>query len=129
MRIVLDINDDFSFLVDIELMSSAITNLVDNAIKYGDANTVVRISTGIERSNRVFITVTNIGKSIPKELHEKIFERFFRYDASAGCESSGTGLGLSIVKSIVTLHNGEVKVFSGNGNETSFYIYLSSKDS
>lgn len=124
MMISLDINEDYKLLVDVELMSTAITNLVDNAIKYGESNTTVRISTGFIKPNLVFISVTNSGETIPKVLHEKIFERFFRYETARNREAGGAGLGLSIVKSIVALHNGEVMVSSGNENETRFFIYL-----
>jgi signal transduction histidine kinase len=127
MRIVLDITDNFHLFVDFELMSTAITNLIDNAIKYGNANTTIKISAISEKPSWEVISVTNSGEVIPKEMHEKIFERFFRYETSRNRETGGAGLGLSIVKSIVALHNGMVKVTSGDGKETSFSIYLNSK--
>jgi signal transduction histidine kinase len=123
-----DVNNNFNLLVDIDLMRGAITNLVANAIKYADENTVVKISANVDISNRANISVNNKGRVIPKEIHEKIFERFFRSEASRSREPGGIGLGLSIAKSIVQFHNGKIWVESEPKNGTTFWISLDSKE-
>ena len=127
MDINLQVKDNFEFFVDVELMRIAITNLIENAIKYGDEKTTIKIICDLEKPNSAVIWVINKGNVIPKEYREKIFERFYRLETSRSRETGGAGLGLSIVKSIVTFHNGIIRLSSNANNENCFSIYLNLK--
>jgi len=128
MKIVFDIIKQFNLFVDIDLMRRAMTNLVENAIKYGDTSTVIKVICNLEKQNEAVISVSNYGEEIPEEFHKKIFERFFRLESSRSRETGGIGLGLSIVQSIVEFHKGVVKVSSEKEKETCISIHLNPKE-
>jgi signal transduction histidine kinase len=127
IKIVYDGDPDIQLLVDIEMFRRAITNLITNAIKYGDANTSITISAGLTARGHTYISVNNKGITIPRELHEKIFERFCRNETSRNIEPGGIGLGLSIAKSIVLIHKGKIWVESEPKKGTTFWISLDLK--
>ena len=91
-----------------ELLAQALTNLVENAIKYGSADrSGARILIEVERRGpRVLMSVEDDGPGIPPEEREHVTERFVRLDESRN--KPGTGLGLSLVKAIVGMHGGEL---------------------
>lgn len=109
--------------LDPDLMRQVLTNLIENAIKYGDENKPIRI-TGCRSDNNIKISVINSGEGIPEKDIPRIFERFYRIETSRSRITGGTGLGLSIVKSIIKLHGGEIYVKSVPGRETEFYFLL-----
>lgn len=76
--------------------------------------------------DRVIVRVRDTGPGIPVELHDKIFERFFRVDKSRSKETGGTGLGLAIVKHAVLHHGGTIKVESAKGQGTTFVLEFAS---
>ena len=98
-------------------------NLCDNAIRYNRPDGAVRMTLRKEQRNAV-LEVTDTGIGIPKEEQERIFERFYRVDASRSAEKGGTGLGLSIVKNGAALHGGKVSVRSEFGQGTTMSIIL-----
>jgi signal transduction histidine kinase len=102
----------------------ALTNLVDNAIRYSPERTTVMISTALE-PEAVRVTVEDRGYGIPPEAVEKVWEKFYRV-AREGFdkEEESTGLGLSVVKEIVEAHGGEVALESepGVGSKFSFTL-------
>ena len=118
-------SDTKSFVeLDKELMTQALSNLIDNAIKYGDdSNTVTLKGENID-PDKVKISVLNKGEGIPEELLPKIFDRFFRVESSRNRSTGGVGLGLSVVKAIVSWHNSEIYSRSIPGNITEFSILL-----
>lgn len=85
-------------------MSIMIRNIVDNAIRYTNANGAITIVI-IEESAQIIFRVIDSGIGIPNELRDRVFERFFRI---ANNQAPGSGLGLSIVKQITTLHHAEI---------------------
>ena len=103
-----------------EMMKQVWLNLVDNAVKYGDEGTAMRIDI-TETESSIFVSVSDTGVEIPPESKDKIFRKFYQVDESHSSE--GNGLGLAIVKGIVKLHNGDVTVLSGN-NKTVFTVSL-----
>jgi two-component system phosphate regulon sensor histidine kinase PhoR len=109
--------------VNSPLLEQAVVNLVDNAIKYSDAQKTVNIE-GWQDGNQVFIKVQDRGHGIPKDHLPRLFERFYRVDAARSRAIGGTGLGLAIVKHIVQAHNGEVTVHSTLGEGSVFTIIL-----
>lgn len=124
MEIVITIKEHLILLIDVDLIRRAISNLVENAIKYGYAGSTVSISAGLEKTNCAYVSVNNKGRIIPSELHTKIFERFFRSDTSRDNAPSGIGLGLAISKTIVEYHGGKIGVESNSENGTTFCISL-----
>jgi two-component system, OmpR family, sensor histidine kinase SenX3 len=102
---------------------SAVTNLLDNAIKYSEDGQPVAVSA--ERDGeRVVITVHDEGIGIPSRDLERIFERFYRVDKARSRATGGTGLGLSIVRHVAQAHGGEVAVDSIEGEGSTFRFIL-----
>ena len=98
-------------------------NLTENAVKYNRTGGKVMLSV-MKAENKVIITVEDNGIGIPKEHHQRIFERFYRVDKSHSKQTGGTGLGLSIVKHITALHKGNISFESEAGRGTIFTVVL-----
>ena len=109
--------------VDEVKFTSAITNLVENGIKYNVDDGWVRVTLDADHQN-LFITVADSGMGIPRESQEKIFERFYRVDTSHSREIGGTGLGLAITRSAIAAHQGTITVESTPGVGTTFRVRL-----
>jgi len=108
-------------------LSTAIGNLVENALVYSDPG--ARVVVAARRQVRadddyVEITVSDNGIGIPADQLERIFERFYRVDYARSRANGGSGLGLSIVKHIAAAHNGEVTVWSQPGRGSTFTMRL-----
>jgi len=109
--------------IDVQLMREAITNLLENAIKYGNPDTNVWLD--IKRNlDSVCIDIANVGEPIPEKEFDKIFNRFYRLDKSRSKKTGGTGLGLAIVKHISIVHNGKIEVRKSDEKETVFRFTL-----
>lgn len=109
--------------VDEVKITLAITNLVENAIKYNIPNGWVHVS--INADHRYFyIKVSDSGIGIPAECKEHIFERFYRVDKARSRETGGTGLGLAITKNAVIMHRGVMKVYSKENEGTTFTVRI-----
>ena len=104
-------------------MVSAIANLLDNAVKYSEPGSRVRLSASIAVSD-LMITVSDEGIGIPGRDLERIFERFYRVDQARSRDTGGTGLGLAIVRHVAQAHGGEVGVTSREGEGSTFRIAL-----
>lgn len=109
--------------VDGVKLSLALTNLIENGVKYnrdgGQVNVVLDCD---HRSFTVVVSDTGIG--IPAESQDRIFDRFYRVDKARSRETGGTGLGLSITKNVVLMHKGSVKVESSEGEGTTFTMKI-----
>ena len=101
----------------------AISNLVENAIKYTDDKGEVKVILDCDHQN-AFITVSDTGIGINEEEQQKIFNRFYRVDKTRDRETGGTGLGLSITHSTVILHKGSIKVSSKEGEGSTFIVRI-----
>lgn len=99
-------------------------NLADNAIKYNQPGGKVYLSAERQPDGKVRLTVRDTGLGIPPEHQDRIFERFYRVDASRSKELGGTGLGLSIVKHIAQLYDGAASVASQPGEGSTFTVTL-----
>ena len=96
-------------------------NLVENAIKYNVDDGWVRVS--LDADHKFFyVTVADSGMGIPEDSIDRIFERFYRVDKSHSREIGGTGLGLAITRSTIAMHHGVIKVFSREGEGTTFSV-------
>jgi two-component system sensor histidine kinase SenX3 len=109
---------------DAELVTTAITNLIGNAIAYSDPGTRVAVSVRRGTDGLVDIAVTDQGLGIAPDEQERIFERFYRVDTARSRATGGTGLGLAIVKHVVDNHGGTVSVWSQPGRGSTFTIRL-----
>ncbi len=109
------------FLGDAEQFERALINLVENAIKFTPMGGEVTIRVRSSEPDVIF-EVVDTGIGIPEDLHEKIFERFFRGRQKGADHVSGSGLGLSLVKTIVENHNGRIWLDSKEGAGTTFYV-------
>jgi signal transduction histidine kinase len=112
-----------SINVDRAAITQAITNLIDNAIKYsGEAkNIFVR---ALVENQYLIITVKDSGIGIRKEEIDKVFERFYRGGDALTRTVKGSGLGLTLVKQIMEVHHGNVNVESEPGHGSTFSIKL-----
>lgn len=108
---------------DITQLVSALLNLVENGIKYSEANSSVQVHSEITGSE-VRISVADQGIGIAAKDHERVFERFYRVDRARSRATGGTGLGLSIVRHVVTNHGGRIELESEEGLGASFAIIL-----
>jgi signal transduction histidine kinase len=124
ISLVADCQTNSNIEIDKELMTQALSNLIDNAIKYGEENNVVTVKGEICDSDKIKISVINKGEGIPQESIPKIFDRFYRVESSRNRKTGGVGLGLSVVKAIVTWHNAEIFANSRPNDITEFYILL-----
>ena len=106
-----------------QLMEQAIGNLLDNAIKFSDVDSLVSIEAGVH-GDSVVIAVRDTGAGIAAEHRDRIFERFYRVDKGRSRDLGGTGLGLAIVKHIVQVHGGSVSVDSAVGRGSTFTIRI-----
>ena len=106
-----------------QVLSEMIYNLCDNAIRYNKEGGAVFVTLK-QKADRISLTVRDTGIGIAKEEQGRIFERFYRVDASRSAENGGTGLGLSIVKHGAALHNGKIFIESEIGNGTNIEISL-----
>ena len=109
---------------DRSLITQAVANLVDNAIKYSPERTSVTLSTALE-SDAVRLTVEDRGYGIPPEDQERVWEKFYRVARDGRIkEEESTGLGLSFVREVVERHGGQVFLESevGQGSKVGFTL-------
>lgn len=123
VRITLVESDGLAVDADRRQLVSAVTNLVDNAIKYSEPSSEVTVSAQLDDA-RVMIQVSDNGIGIPAKDLDRIFERFYRVDRARGRASGGTGLGLAIVRHVATNHDGEVAVESTEGVGSTFRLWV-----
>lgn len=108
---------------DMGKIQQVIYNLLDNAIKFSNDNSTIEVETIIQHE-KVFVSVKDHGIGIPKDSQKKVWERFYKSDASRGKDKRGTGLGLSIVKEIISAHGEHINVISTEGVGTEFTFSL-----
>jgi two-component system sensor histidine kinase SenX3 len=114
---------DLVVACDATQVVSAITNLLDNAIKYSEQGAPVCLR-AVRASEFVSIQVEDHGLGIPSRDLERIFERFYRVDRARSRATGGTGLGLAIVRHVAQAHGGDVMVESREGEGSIFRLRL-----
>ena len=117
------LDDDVLVRVGREPFTTAVKNLVENAIHYSPAHTTVSVGIGVV-GDRVRIRVVDQGIGIPKAALGRIFERFYRVDPARSRETGGSGLGLAITKHCVQECGGTISVWSREGEGSTFTIEL-----
>ena len=105
------------------LIEEAITNLINNALRYSGSPTV-KVTLNSREDGKLQIRVIDHGIGIPKAAQSRVFERFYRVDKGRSRELGGTGLGLAIVKHIVLLHGGDVSLESEPGSGCTFTLTI-----
>ena len=113
---------------DADRLQQVLTNLVENAIKYGRSGGRIEIGGQTKPEGWVEMWVKDDGPGIPAEDRERVFERFYRVDRARSRETGGTGLGLAIVKHIVQAHGGEVWLKCDSGQGAAFHFTLRQED-
>lgn len=116
------LKDSKILIVEDELMHRAISNLINNAIKYSQSDKIDVILS--DNKTTLKIEVKDYGIGIEKKYFERLFEKFFRIDKARSRKTGGTGLGLEIVKNIIELHNGIIHIESELNKGTNFIIEL-----
>jgi len=112
-------------LADKKALERILTNLVDNAFKYSEENSVIEIATKTkQKDENIIVTVTDSGKGISDEDKLLIFDRFFRTAEARASEKKGSGLGLAIVKNLVNSLNGDVGVKNAPKKGSQFWFSL-----
>lgn len=106
-----------------EQVTAAVANLVANAVSYSECDATVLVSTKAD-GDVVEISVVDQGIGIPAGEIDRIFERFYRVDPARHRSTGGTGLGLSIVKHVAATHGGDVRVWSVEGQGSTFTLTL-----
>jgi signal transduction histidine kinase len=109
--------------IDAEKMELALTNLLDNAVKYTPSGGRIDFNISQEQG-LIRIAVQDSGIGIPKNQKNRLFSKFFRADNATAVQTSGTGLGLYMVKKIIDRHGGKIVVDSTEGKGTSFIITI-----
>ena len=123
IEIELSCAEDLLAKIDPPLLEQAIVNLIDNAIKYSNDGSTIRVE-ALQGENEIIISVRDQGCGIEKEHLPRLFERFYRADKARSRQLGGTGLGLAIVKHIAQAHGGRVAVESIPGKGSIFAIHL-----
>lgn len=112
---------DIMISVDPQAFEEALSNLIENAIKYGNKDKAIEVNTFVE-GNYGCCAVKDYGDGISKAAQKHIFDKFYRVEGALTQKTKGTGLGLSLVKHIMESHDGEVLVASKVGNGSLFTL-------
>ena len=125
VQLINDVPSGLRARADSDRLDQVLSNLIDNAIKYGRPGGSVHIEgREVPGSDFVEMAVADDGPGIPTEAAERVFERFYRVDTARSREQGGTGLGLSIVKHIIQAHGGEVRLETAPGKGAAFRFTL-----
>lgn len=109
--------------IDEVKLTLALSNLIENGIKYNKDNGCVRVSVNADHKY-FYVKVADNGVGIPEDCQDRVFDRFFRVDKARSRDTGGTGLGLSITQNAVLMHKGEIKLYSKLGEGTTFTVRI-----
>ncbi|WP_420843003.1 sensor histidine kinase [Fructilactobacillus hinvesii] len=114
---------DVTMETNAEMLGRVFNNLITNALKYGNDGHQILITAQQKQPNQITFQVANDGKTIPKKVIRKIFDRFYREELSRNLETGGSGLGLAIVREIINNQGGTIQAES-NSKWTTFTFTL-----
>lgn len=109
--------------VDEVKLSLALTNIIENAVKYNVDNGWVKVTLNADHKY-FYVKVADSGVGIPDDCKEQVFERFYRVDKARSRDTGGTGLGLAITKNVILMHKGNIKLYSESGEGSTFTIKI-----
>jgi signal transduction histidine kinase len=109
--------------MDVDAVTQALANLIDNAIKYSESRKVLTVEAAL-RNGGVALTVGDEGIGIPREEQRRIFDKFYRVGRSETQSRRGSGVGLALVRHVAQAHGGRVSVESQPGEGSRFTIWL-----
>lgn len=109
--------------IDQVKLSLAFNNLIENAIKYNLDDGWIRVSLNADHKY-FYVKVADSGVGIPKDCQDQVFERFYRVDKARSRKTGGTGLGLSITRNAILVHKGAIKLYSEEGEGTTFTVRI-----
>ncbi|MCM1272306.1 MAG: cell wall metabolism sensor histidine kinase WalK [Clostridium sp.] len=112
--------------VDEVKLTLALTNIIENAIKYNVDNGWIKVTLNSDHKN-FYVKVADSGVGIPDDCKDKVFERFYRVDKARSRDTGGTGLGLAITRNIILMHDGTIKLYSQSGEGTTFTVKIPMK--
>jgi signal transduction histidine kinase len=123
LTLAADVDRDLTVAVDADRIIQVLVNLLGNAIKFSPRQATITVTAGPEQGRARF-AVKDMGRGIPADRLESIFERFRQVDSSDAREMGGSGLGLAIARDIVSHHGGQMSVESEVGVGSTFYFTL-----
>ena len=109
--------------IDEVKLSLALSNLIENAVKYNNDGGHVQVSLNADHKF-FYVKVQDDGIGIPEDCQSQIFERFYRVDKARSRETGGTGLGLAITRNAILMHKGAIKLYSEPGEGTTFTVRI-----
>lgn len=111
---------------DADQLTQVFQNLIENAVKYGGEESVVRVTASVRDTapGGIAVVITDQGDGIPASDLPRLTERFYRVDKARSREMGGTGLGLAIVKHIIGRHRGRLEIDSEEGVGSTFAVLL-----
>jgi signal transduction histidine kinase len=122
VRLAVDLPDELLLLGNERLLGRAVSNLLDNALKYAAADTVIDVA-GRAADGVALLTVSDTGPGIPTELRERVFEPFYR-DPHARAARPGHGLGLPLARAVARAHGGDLELLAGCAGGSVFELSL-----
>ena len=128
IKIEPNIQEDIYMNIDVMGFTSIVTNLIDNAIKYSEAETAIQIVLE-QQDGKVVWKFIDAGIGIADEEKEKIFEKFYRVGNEDTRKTKGTGLGLYIVKQFIKIYGGEIEVKDNANGGSAFKLTFPQKNS
>lgn len=129
IKVTFDTEEEEVFVkCDSILIERIILNLLSNAVKYGKDSGSIEVGIRKEDEGMIRISIKDDGIGIPKNLQDKVFERFQRVDNGFSRSKEGSGIGLSIVKSLVELQGGTIELNSDINEGTEFIIKFKTED-
>jgi two-component system sensor histidine kinase CpxA len=117
----------YPLLADAKLLASAISNVINNAVKYSPEHKEVFVEL-YKRGNKIELVITDQGHGVPEELLTQLFTPFFRVDNARDRNTGGTGLGLAIAQQAIQLHQGRILANNQKGYGLKVTIVLPSND-
>ncbi len=123
IRLTYESYKDVEADVDSVKFSIAISNLVENAVKYNVDNGWIKISLNADHKY-FYVKVADSGVGIPDDAKDKVFDKFYRVDKARSRDTGGTGLGLSISRNVVNAHGGTIRLYSESGKGTTFTVRI-----
>jgi len=109
--------------VDEVKLTLALSNIIENAIKYNKDGGWVKVTLNADHKF-FYVKIADSGVGIPEDSKKQVFDRFYRVDKARSRDTGGTGLGLAITQNIVYLHNGGIKLYSIEGEGTTFTVRI-----